>query len=168
MNQFKASNGTRLLRALFYETTPIDKAGVLYTLKDVDHKGYPSLYRLYMKLDDLTEYEFSQMYMDGWEHWTMLCECPWFKDVVTRWRKELLLRTQANCLRAIRLEASEGKNQYHANKYLLEAGWQEPDTKKRGRPSKEDIKKEAEAQASNVVRLREDFKRISTNAQKAN
>jgi len=164
MNRYRAANGSWYLKALFFETTAADKTTVLYTLKDEDHKGHPSLYRLYMAMDDITEWEFSQTYFYSWEHWTILCECTWFKDTVERWRKELLLRTQAQALRAIKLEAADGKNAYHANKYLLEAGWQEPDGKKRGRPSKEEVKKEADIKAESLSRIAKDYKRIKLHA----
>lgn len=131
-NKFRhPTNNIRFLKQLFFETTLADKEWVLYTLKDVDHNGYPSLYRLYMEADDVTEYVFANTYLDGWEHWQMLCECAWFKPYVARWRQELDLRMKARALAAIRSEARSGsRNAFAANKYLMERGWEPKDAKK--------------------------------------
>ena len=141
-NKFRSSIGSRYLKGLFYEEgSPLNKDSFLYTLKDKDTKGYPSLYRLYMEKEDLTEWEFANEYLDGFEHWEMLCACNWFKPYVERWRRELELKLRARALSAIRDEAtSESKNSYYANKFLLEGGWKEKSStsndRGRGRPKK--------------------------------
>ena len=145
---FKGPTGSYLTRALFYEQTLADKSSVLYTLKNEDHEGFPSLYRLYMEENDPTEYHFANKYLDGWAHWEALCECIWFKPLVERWRKEIALRIKAEALKRIALEAkSTSKNAFSANRFLVSEGWVEKteSTTKRGRPSKkelEDTKKE--------------------------
>lgn len=151
-NKFRASNNTRLLKALFYEQTLSDKSSVVYTLKDVDHEGFPSLYRLYMEIDDPTEWEVSQRLVDGWEHWEMLCAATWFKPYIERWRKELELRMKSKALNRIRAEArTNSKESFNANKYVLEKGWEPKEGQKngRGRPSKDEIKKAANEIAAN-------------------
>lgn len=167
-NKYRNKTNTRYLKALFFEKTLEDKSTVLYTLKDTDHNGYSSLYRLYMEMDDLTEYEFANTYLDGWEHWQMLCNCDWFKPFIARWREELELRTKAKALKAIKEEADAGtKNSYSANKVLLEGGWKKDAEKKatpgRGRPSKDEINKQAVIEAEKKTRLTEDFKRMGLN-----
>lgn len=156
-------NNTRHLKALFYEQTLNDKSYVIYTLKDQDHKGYPSLYRLYMEIDDPTEWIVSQTLVDGWEHWEMLCNCTWFKPYVERWRKELELRMKSKALAKIKAEAkTNGKESFIANRYLIEKGWESKEDKKvgRGRPSKEEIRKAANEIASTQDRISGDFERI--------
>jgi hypothetical protein len=151
----------RLLRALFFEETLADKSTVLYTLKDVDHEGFPSFYRLYMELDDPTEWKVSQELVDGWEHWEMLCKATWFKPFVERWRKELQLRMMSSALVRIKSEAKTGsKESFGANKYLLEKGWEPKETRGRGRPSKDEISKAANDIARADSQLSEDFKRL--------
>lgn len=163
----------RFLKALFFETTLADKSTVVYTLKDQDHsvedresgatRVYPSLYRLYMELDDPTEWKVAQELMDGWEHWEMLCNCNWFKPYVERWRKELHLRMQSQALVRIKSEAKTGsKESFGANKYLLERGWEPKEGSKhgRGRPSKDEIQKAAHELAKADNQLSEDFKRL--------
>ena len=93
----------------------------MYTLKDFDHNGYPSLYRLYMEIEDPTEFLFARKYLRGWEHWQMLCECTWFQPIVTRWRLELELSIKAKALSRLKQMADEeGKERLQANKALLD------------------------------------------------
>lgn len=156
-------NNTRHLKGLFFEQTNSDKSTVQYTLKDTDHKGFPSLYRLYMELDDPTEWEVAQKLVDGWEHWEMLCACNWFKPYVERWRREVELRMKSKALARIKSEAkTNSKESFMANRYLIEKGWEpkEGQSKGRGRPSKEEIKRAANEIASTNDRLSQDFERL--------
>jgi hypothetical protein len=161
-NPFKNTMGTRYLKGLFYETTLQDKSSVVYTLKDQDHLGYVSLYRLYTEADDPTEYKFATQHLDGWEHWEALCQCSWFKPYLDRWRRELETRLRARALLEIRAVANDPDHpsSYHANKYLLDGSWKPTGESKRGRPTKEAIKKEAALQASNEQQITSDFERI--------
>lgn len=152
-----------MLKGLFFETTLSDKSSVVYTLKDVDHEGFPSFYRLFMEIDDPTEWEVAQQLVDGWEHWEMLCDCTWFKPYVARWRKELEIRYKSKALNKIRTEAKLGtKESFGANKYLLEKGWEPKESSKngRGRPTKDDIKKAATELAEADKQLLNDFERL--------
>lgn len=165
--KFRNSSNGRYLKGLFYETTGADKASVSYTLKDWDHvvgdEVYPSLYKLYLESEDLTEYTFANTHLDGWEHWEMLTACNWFKPYVSRWRKELSLLIKARSLSRLKAEAaSSSKNAFLANKYLIEKGWVETDEPKsgRGRPSKDEVKAAAHEIAIVERRLDEDYERL--------
>jgi hypothetical protein len=162
VNPFKPTSGRRYLKGLFYETTLADKATVVYTLKDHDHEGYPSLYRLYLQEKDPTEYRFASKYLDGYSHWEELCGCSWFRSYLERWRRELELYIKSQALVNIFEEADhpEGKNFFNANKYLLERGWIEKEKNTRGRPSKQDIKEAASAIAQERDRVEDDYERI--------
>ncbi len=156
-------NNNRLLKSLFWEEVKADKSSCVYTLKDQDHEGYPSFYRLYMEIDDPTEWEVAQQLVDGWEHWEMLCSCGWFKPYVERYRKEVELRMKSKALVRIRAEAKAAtRESFNANKYVLEKGWEPKADQKngRGRPSKEEIKKAANEIAATESRLTADFDRI--------
>jgi hypothetical protein len=165
LNRFRNDQNIRYTKGLFFETTLADKSSVVYTLKDWDHEGYPSLYRLYMETNDPTEWQFATKYLDGWEHWEILCECNWFKPYIARWRRELEIRMKSQSLARIMASAKiPGKEQLMANRYLIEKGWEpkgEQD-RKRGRPSKEDIQKEAHRISSTDSRLNADFERINS------
>lgn len=162
-NKFKTPQGVLYLRGLFFEETGADKSTCVYTLKDEDHMGFPSLYRIYMEMEDPTEWRFANEALDGWKHWQSLCEASWFQKYLNRWREELELKMKGRALVEIQATASnpDSKNHYNANRFLLEGGWKDKPSGKRGRPSKEEIKNEAHRQISREV---EDLKRIRLNA----
>lgn len=162
-NKFRNDSGTRYTKALFYETTLADKSTVVYTLKDDDHEGFPSLYQLYMQCGDLTEYEFAKNYLDGWEHWEILTKCVWFAPYVERWRKELFLLVSAKALRNVQRIANdrEATGSMAANKYLLEKGWAKASDNKVGRPSKDAIKRKALEMMTDENLISDDYARMN-------
>lgn len=163
-NLFRIHTGQRKLRGLFFETTNADKTGVVYTLKDRDHEGYTSLYRLYMEHDDPTEYTFAVSCLDSWEHWEILCNCTWFKPYVARWRRELEVRARARALNAIKEAAkADSKDSFQANKFLLNGGWKNDKRKGAGRPSKEEVQNAAKALAEERRDLDDDLARVTGN-----
>lgn len=148
------------LKKLFWETCPPeDKALARYTLKDVEHQGLPSLYQLYMAMEDIIEYDFAKAYLASWSHWERLCQCSWFQPYIAAWRHELAVKIKAHAVREIRREAeSLGKNAYQANKWLVDKGWvgqEAGSTRRVGRPKKEEILPEINKQD-----LDEDFNRM--------
>lgn len=160
---FRIHTGQRKLRGLFFETTMSDKTGVVYTLKDRDHAGYPSLYRLYMETDDPTEYTFAVNNLDGWDHWETLLECNWFKPYINRWRRELEIRTKARALLKIKaVSESNGKEAYQAHKFLVSGGWKD-DTRRKGagRPSKDEVKNAARQMAEEANSINDDLARVT-------
>lgn len=141
------TTNVRYTKALFFEVAVGEKENVLYTLKDQDHRGYKSLYRLYMDLSDPLEINFANTYLDGWEHWQMICEAPWFKPYIKRWRHELNLKLRAEALLRIREIAKDEthKGSLAANKILLDGAWEtKEESKKVGRKSKEEIRADAD------------------------
>lgn len=164
MSKYKSSTGSYLLRELFYETTLSNKSNVLYSLKDEDHEGYPSLRRLYVEMGDLTEYNFANAFFYNIDHWLRLTECSWFKPYLNAWRKELELKVRSDALRAVMDEAkNEGsRNSYAANRFLLEKGWvgEDGNTNKRGRPSKDEIKAHVVEQAEREKQIQKHWERI--------
>lgn len=163
-SEFRLSNRKRLLKGLFYEQTGADKTGVKYTLKDEDHLGFPSLSRLYLEVGDPTEYQFSLLYLESWDHWLQLCECNWFKPYLNRWRQELEVKIKSTALAAIKLEVStNGKNAFAANKFLIEKGWEPKQGQSRtvGRPTKESIKQAAQDLLNHSDEVNEDYKRLN-------
>lgn len=158
LNKFRNASNSRLTKGLFYETTLEDKASVVYTLKPEDHKGYPSLYRLYMDEEDITEFSFAEKYLDGYDHWEMLCSSTWFKPYLKKWRRDLELKLRSRSLKRIEaIASSEGKDSLSANKFLLTY----KDTPSgKGRPSKEDIRRAAHDEFSSLNRVQEDYNRL--------
>lgn len=160
---FKNDVGAWLLQALFFETTLLaNRQHVLFTLKDEDHNGYRSLYRLYMEANDPTEYLFATTHLGGWAHWERLCDTDFFKPYVDRWRKELDLRFRAHALKNIHdiANSSSARDRLSANKIIVDGKWGKTEAKGRGRPSKEEIKKEAHRLAEEDRSLNADLERI--------
>jgi len=161
--KFRNDQGVHFTKGLFFEQTLGNKSSVVYTLKDQDHEGFPSLYRLYMEAEDLTEWDFADEYTGGWGHWKQLCGCLWFKPYIQRWREELELKIRGAALRRIKSEAkTTSRNAYTANKFLVDAGWRQKEENKntKGRPTKDQIKKEAQRIAQSDNDFDEDYKRI--------
>lgn len=162
-SKFRSPNNARYLKGLFFETTTNPET-VVYTLKDRDHNGFPSLYRLYMEESDDTEYLFAMKHLDGWEHWEMLTRCTWFEPFISRWRKELYLKKTATLLKNIEAEANSkiSKNHFAANKLLLDREWEGKVPKsKRGRPSKDEVAGKLKEEAEDAKRQAADLQRIS-------
>ncbi len=155
-NQFKNSSGVFLIRELFYEGVGVDKSSVLYTLKDEDYQGYPSLRRLYLLEDDPTEYLVAEKYFGGWPHWKKLSTSTWFLPYLTPIREELEVRHRAQYLKSLRSDALSGDKV--SSKYLLDRF--EKDTASRGRPSKQKIKEEADRLFRETENVKDDLSRI--------
>ena len=162
MSKFGPEFGKRYTKAMFYEMTLADKSTVLYTLKDSDHQGYPSLRRLYLECDDPTEYEFITKYLESQAHFEDLCRCEWFKPHISRWRKESELKLKSEALARIRQAAKAGGKEVLAlNRYLCEKGWEpkEGQTRK-GRPTKAQILQQANDIATANASVSDDFERL--------
>lgn len=164
-SKFKNATGQLYLLGLFYETTGADKASVVYTLKEQDHEGYPSLHRLFLEESDPTEYQFAIKHLANWRHWETLAACKWFQPYVTRWRKELEIKLRAEAIARIHAEsAAGGKSAFQAMRYLADAGWVSKGSTapSRGRPSKAEIKDAADQLFQAKDDVDADFERIIT------
>ncbi len=151
--------GRWLTKSLFIEQDHnADLGQALFTLADEDRQGVPSMYRLYMEMRDPSEYYFSKKYLGGWDHWERLSKSPWFKPYIESWRKELEALIRAEALNEIIRIAKDPshKSSYEANKILL----RDKSQPKRGRPSKDEVTKEATRIASEEDRVQKDAERI--------
>lgn len=150
--------GKPLTQSLFLEIGYNTEFAV-YTLKDDDHvyegKIYPSLKKLYLEMEDPTEYEFATTYLLGWRHWKRLCENKAIRKFIDEWREELELKLRCRGVKATIESAANGN--FNAAKWLADRGWE---LRGAGRPSKEDVEREKKFQAraseeysGDVVRL---------------
>jgi hypothetical protein len=152
--------GRYLTQSLFIEVGyEVDKA--IYTIKDRDHeykgKVYPSLKRLYLEMEDPTEYNFAQTYFASWPHWMRIYENKLFKTHIDEWREELEFKLRSKAAKQMIELAAQGN--YQASKWLLDRGWT---NRPAGRPSKAE-KEAALAQdkritdeySADVIRLRQ-------------
>lgn len=120
MNKFKNTQGQYYLNGLFFEKS-FDKETVLYTLKDQDHEGFPSIHRLYLETFDPTEYRFATAYFANMKHFRLLSETTWFPEHLTQMRSDLQAALKSEAwLRIISLARTGGKESFLADKYLLE------------------------------------------------
>lgn len=150
--RLKDSQGHPLTQSLFLEIGyEEDKA--IYTLKDEDHEyrgnTYYSLKRLFIDMEDTTEYIFANTYLLGWKHWQRLNQNKALAKHFQEWREELELSLRAQGIRAIIDQAADEKG-FQAAKWLADAGWAKRGA---GRPSKNEKLKEERIQA----RLDEEF-----------
>lgn len=139
--QLQDTMGRPLTQSLFLELGYSEYS--VYTLKEHDYaykgKNYPSLKRLYLKEEDVTEYEFATKHLLGWQHWKRLCENKQIRKHIDDWREELELKIRAQAIRDMQnLCASEGGN-FSATKFLADRGWEKRGA---GRPSKQDKERE--------------------------
>lgn len=123
--KFKNTQGMFFLNALFIEKAQTEETA-LYSLKDADvWRGtscYPSIRRLYQEMNDPTEYSFATKYFQSFEHWNLLCQCPWFKPILQEMRLSLQASLKSLAWgKIIQIAKSSDKDSFTANRYLLEA-----------------------------------------------
>lgn len=158
--QFRNSTNSYRAADLFVELNRSDMPAY-WTIKPYDKEGYPSLKRLYLEMEDLTEFEFANAYLEGFEHWEYLAKTATLKDHIAQWRKELILKIKARSLQGIIRDAVK-ENKYEANKFLIQNGWidKDEDKKGRGRPSKQEVRDEVLKQAEVQKDLQDDLERL--------
>lgn len=149
LEKLRAANGIKLTRALFVETnTSPTSEHVLYTLSDHDHpKGYKSIYKAYLEMEDVSEYDFATRFFGSMRHWRYLCSQDWFKPYHEEMKSDLQTKLKSRALVKIRSEADDpdNKNYFQANKYLADKGYLEKSQK--GRPSSAQVKLAAKEKA---------------------
>lgn len=165
MSKFKNINGVLFTKELFWELAN-NRDNAIYTLKDEDHawqgRVFPSLYRLYMEVGDITEYSFAVQHLYSWEHWKALSSAPFFQPFINKWREELEVRQRSEALANI-MKASKGttRDAFVASKYIAE-GWDKPKAG-RGRPTKDQVLSAAKTIAEDEKRTEKDYLRIVSN-----
>tara|TARA_Y100000034_G_scaffold136090_1_gene210747 strand:- start:1728 stop:2240 length:513 start_codon:yes stop_codon:yes gene_type:complete len=160
--RFKDVMGRYRTQSLFREMSygsKEDAPDPLYTLKLVDPQGeLPSLYQLYLDCNDPTEYEFAIQAFGEWYHWAVISQLAWMEEHVEKWRAELEIKMRSEAVKVILEETKSGKGKYNAAKFISDAGWR-PKTK--GRPSKEEIKRQTKIAAGIDAAITEDLERIA-------
>lgn len=154
--------GAYRTQSLFLETKGVTALEPLLTLKEIDweYKGktLPSLKRIYMELEDPTEYEVAIHVFGSWPHWLRLLENKAIRQEIDKWREELELKIRSKALKAMLDTASfEGAKGTAAAKYLAERGWVK---RPAGRPSKAEQKGQMKQDAELKRILAEDAERV--------
>ena len=154
-------------KGLFYETTlPEDREsmGTAWTLKEEDHhadgKVYKSMKKLYIEMEDVTEYDFAHAAIGSYKHWERLLESPIIRPHIEQWRKELNLKLKARAMKSIIKAATEDeKLSFQAMKYLADNEYLDKKGK-RGRPSKDEVQAELRKEVQTNKTLLDDAARI--------
>lgn len=159
-------------KGLFYETTLPDERpyfGTKWTLKEKDlvigDKTYTSMKRIYLEMEDVTEYDFAIATLGSYKHWERLVESPIIRKHIDQWRKELNLKLKARAMKSIIKSATEDeKLSFQAMKYLADNEYLDRKSK-RGRPSKEEVSAELRKEVEISKTFRDDAERIGLKLQ---
>lgn len=148
-SKLKDTNGSPLTQSLFLEIG-YNTDYAVYTLKseDYDYKGnlYPSIKRLYLDIEDVTEYEFATRCFLDWAHWRRIGENKLLIPHIEAWREELEMKVRSRAVRDLINLCGSESGSFQAAKFLADRGW---DKRGPGRPSKEELAKRA-AIANNI------------------
>lgn len=154
-SRFKDVMGRYLTQSLFFEYANTPHA--VYTLKDHDHEVdgvlYPSLRKLYLDCNDPTEYVFATTYLWGWDHWQKMLTNSMILENVNKWRDELEVKLRAEAVKSI---IEQGRDSFAAAKWAADGHW----NVKKGRPTREEAKREREMRERAVKGVQSDADRI--------
>ncbi len=154
--RFKDSMGRYRTQSLFLEYQYAEGPAV-YSLdgEDKEYNGtvYPSLRRLYLELADPTEYEFANRYLFDWDHWQKIVNNAILYEYIEQWREELEVKIRSQAIRKM----LDMDGNFNAIKWAADGHW---NTRGRGRPKKEEAKKERELRERAVKDIQSDGDRI--------
>jgi hypothetical protein len=160
-DQMRDVEGRFRTQSLFWETsTKREKYPPLFTLKDKESKGLPSLRQIYFTYEHLPEheYEFALDVFGSWELWNKIATESTVRHHIVEWRKELEMKVRASAMKAmIQSALNDGSKGAATAKYLSEAGWRGT---ARGRPTKEELQRELKVQAGIAKEFEADLERI--------
>lgn len=159
-SKFKSAHNHYKLKTLFFEYNGPGE-DTLYTLSNEDYtclsngKTYPSVRRLYLELQDPTEYRVATELFGGYDHWQLLVNAKWFGHELDKWRKELELKMRSEALGHLIQSASlNSKDSFAARKFIIEGGWK-PDKK-----GEKKVKQEVVDNTFSDKRLKQDAERL--------
>jgi hypothetical protein len=150
--------------SLFYELSYgelQEKFTSPYTLKenDLEVNGvlYKSLKKLYLEMEDVTEYEFANAYLGGWQHWKAIKASSACREYVEAWQEELQLKLRARGISKMLETVTDGTAGFQALKWLVDKGFVEQQA---GRPKKKDIERKTKQDAELRSIFSADLKRV--------
>lgn len=150
-------NGQALTQGLFLEAQYSHYA--VYSLKDDDceYNGriYPSIKKLYLEMEDPTEYDFATKYLLGIKHWYRIYDNKLLQPHIDEWRFELELKLRSQGVKQLIMSAKKGSQS--ASKWLADKGWSD---RSAGRPSKEELEKEKKIRLNIEEEYADDIKRL--------
>lgn len=110
MGDLKCQRGAHKTEALFIDTiqpASAKKYTPIYSLRDYDHKGYPSAYQIYM--NSIDENDAALKLVGSLAHWRKLLSLAWFMngrrdrqfEGILVWREDMAARDQTEAKRVI-------------------------------------------------------------------
>jgi hypothetical protein len=157
----KDTVGRLRTQSLFYEMRS-PKYPAPFTLKDRDHEGRVSMYRIYMEIGDPTEYQQALALLGSWKHWKQLTSTDWFETYVSRWREELKTKFESARYEEMVEVAKTQKGTpqgVQATKWLAER-YTQRDKPVRGRPSNAEKAKYLKNASEEDKLLKEEAERL--------
>jgi|SRR5690606_2923985 len=151
--------GANLFLEIYELTTSKTHLPPIYTMMDREVNELPSAHQVFIHSAD--EYEAAMKLVGSWKHWKRLIEHKWFREGHTKWdgldswREEMELKKKSRATRAL-INLVVQNDRGAATRILDEF---QP-KQKRGRPSKEEIKREARMEVGLLKDLEEDLKRL--------
>lgn len=161
-SKYLSTTGQRLARQLFIENDWIGENDLaVYTMhrEDREHNGktYPSLYKLYMAVADITEARFVSSYLYDWEQWNALAASATYKDEIARWRVELKSLVLGELIDTLIEDAhSDSKSSKASAKFLVD----KLSKNNKGRPVTTVIPTSEETTTTIVSEIEKDMKRL--------
>lgn len=167
MSEFIAANGKYFTSQLFWEQwieLPEDRRVLekpMFTLYR-DKEGLINFGREYVDHGDPTGYDVAMKLLGNYNHWVALNQCTWFQAAREIWDEQLDAKIKADAFKKIEelKDIGQPAQQLAAAKYLANADYRRNRSATKGRPSKEEIAKEARKAAATERDLANDFQRI--------
>jgi len=113
----KDGRGQQRTESLFHEVIQPSsrlKYEPLYSLRDYEHKGYPSAYLIYM--NSIDERDAALKLVGSMSHWRKLCACEWFLEGrievqfegLEQWREDMIARDATLAKEVLMKNTSQG------------------------------------------------------------
>lgn len=175
-NVFKDTVGRWRTQSVFREMTYSSDRDFapIYTMLDEDQIvkvngeeiNVPSFRRLYLELEDPTEYLPATKLLGGWQHWEYLSRLDWFLDYMAPIREELEIRIRSKALQGlIAAGRSSAKFNVNAARYVADGTYKGTT---RGRPSNAEVKAERDRRAKIGERVMNDMERLGLKPEELN
>lgn len=166
-SKFLADNNKFFTNQLFWERwidVPVDRRTLDWPpfCLHRDRENCINFGKEYVKFRDPTGYKVAMKLLGDYNHWITLNACTWFMAAREMWDEEIDTILKEEALRKIRELMVDGQpaQQLAAAKYLANAEYRRAPKAGKGRPSKEEITKEARRAAAVERELADDFQRI--------
>ena len=134
MSDFKNTGGVWFTKALFLQIAEDPTRTALYSLSfdDVERDGkvYPGFFRLYLELEDPTEYLVATELFGGLEHWDVLVQSARVGSEIENCRHWLNLKLKSLGMKKIIEQSQES---FQAARYLVDQNWLDKGQKKKAK-----------------------------------